>query len=349
MIKILLWAAVFFTATLQTSCQNTAHDYVCPPCEAACDTLTFEEDGVCPHCKMNLIMYTDEASLNEITLKEGSGNFLIEGGQRHKEKSIKVFFHRPSNFGVNTRVLFVLPGAGRNGDDYRDAWVEASEKHNVLVISPRYSEEHYPQFWSYNLAGMITDVTINKERTAMTGFHINEDSEAWIFNDLDRIFKVVKKEFQLTTATYDMFGHSAGGQLLHRLAIFKSGTKANRILASNAGWYTVPDNNAEFPVGLKNSMISAADVDFESNLVVFLGEKDDANETRGDLRRSPELDEQGLHRLARGYYFYESSKRIAKELGVTFNWQLEIVPNVGHDHTLMSKAAAVYLYELTQE
>jgi hypothetical protein len=217
------------------------------------------------------------------------------------------------------------------------------------VISPEYSEAHYPQFWSYNLAGMITDVTINKERTAMTGFNISEDPEAWIFNDFDRMFNLVKEEFQLSTETYDMFGHSAGGQLLHRLAMFKSGTKAHRILASNAGWYTVPNDNTEFPVGLKNSVISAVDIDYSSNLVVFLGEKDNANETRGDLRRSPEIDEQGLHRLARGTSFHENSKRIARELGATFNWKLELVPNAGHDHTVMSKAAAVYLYELNQE
>ena len=345
MIKILLWAAVFFTATMQTSCQNTAHNYVCPPCDAACDAFTFEEDGVCQHCEMYLIMFTDETRLNEITLKEGSGNFLIEGGQRHQEKTIKVFYHRPSSFSTDTKVLIVLPGAGRNGDD----WVETSEKYDVLVLSPEYSEAHYPQFWSYNLAGMITNVTINKERTAMTGFNISEDPEAWIFNDFDRMFNLVKQEFQLSTETYDMFGHSAGGQLLHRLAIFKPGTKANRILASNAGWYTVTNKNTEFPVGLKNSLVSIADVDFSSNLVVFLGEKDDANETRGDLRRSPEVDEQGLHRLARGTYFFENSKRIAKDLGVTFNWKLEIIPNAGHDHTVMSKAAAVYLYELNQE
>ena len=31
----------------------------------------------------------------------------------------------------------------------------------TLILSPGYSEEHYPDFWSYNLAGMITDVKVN--------------------------------------------------------------------------------------------------------------------------------------------------------------------------------------------
>lgn len=29
--------------------------YVCPPCNNACDKLTFEKEGVCPHCNMTLI------------------------------------------------------------------------------------------------------------------------------------------------------------------------------------------------------------------------------------------------------------------------------------------------------
>jgi len=343
--KAITWTAIFSVISMHINCQNQEQNYVCPPCEAACDSLLFEGDGICPHCNMNLIMNVDAAAVNEIKLQEGAGNFLIEGGEGHNESVIKVFYHSPKGLNRNSKVLIVLPGAGRNGDDYRDAWIEASEKHNVLVLSPEYSEKAYPQFWSYNLAGMITDVKINEDRTAMTDFKISKDPSTWIFTDFDRIFDLVRKELPLNTESYDMFGHSAGGQILHRLAIFNSENRANRILASNSGWYTVPDNGEDFPVGLKNSSKSEEHIDFSSNLILFLGEKDDANETRGDLRRSPEVDSQGLHRLSRGKYFYQTSKGKAKDLDVPFNWKIEIVPNIGHDHSEMSKAAARYLYE----
>lgn len=348
--RIITWTAIFFAVSMQINCQNQKqHNYVCKPCDLQCDTLTFEKDGVCPHCNMNLIMKVDPTAINEIKIKEGSGNFLIEGGEGHKEKTIRVFYHRPRKFNRSSKVLVVLPGAGRNGDDYRDAWVRASEKHNVLVLSPKYSDKNYPQFWNYNLARMLTDVKINAERTAMTDFTISENSKDWIFNDFDRIFESVKNKLQLDSENYDMFGHSAGGQVLHRLAIFKSSNKANRILASNAGWYTVPDINEDFPVGLKNSGKTLKQIDFSKNLILFLGEKDDANETRGDLRHTLELDNQGLHRFARGTYFYETSKRIANSSAKEFNWKLEIVSNVGHDFEEMSKAAANYLYEYPRE
>lgn len=318
--------------------------YVCPPCGLDCDALAFEKDGVCPHCRMNLIMGPAATILNAIRLEEGSGNFLIEGGAGREGKSIRVFYHRPKQFNQDSQVLLVLHGAGRNGHDYRDAWIKASEKYNVLILAPTYTEQDYPRFWNYNLAGMLKDVKINAEQTEMESFTRSQNPEAWIFGDYDRIFEVVKRSLHLTRNRYDMFGHSAGGQVLHRLALFRPGSKANRILAANSGWYTVPDLQEDFPTGLRNSVLAVEPLDFSAKLVLFLGEKDNADETRGDLRHRPELDRQGLHRLARGQYFYKTAQQLAGELGRDFQWRMEIVPGIGHDYRGMSEAAATYLY-----
>ncbi|RIA10220.1 hypothetical protein OE09_2075 [Flavobacteriaceae bacterium MAR_2010_72] len=339
---------LFILILLTLSCQNKTGEYVCKPCDLPCDALTFNDSGICPHCKMDLIKKSDvipekELIVNDIKIQDESGKFLIDGGLQDK-KPIIIHYYKPRHLKPESPVVMVLPGAGRNGDAYRDAWIENAKKYNVLVLSPEYSENYYPEFWSYNLAGMITDVELNDERTAMTGFKISKNSNEWIYNDFDRIFNLAKEKLNLKTDTYDLFGHSAGGQILHRLAIFKSDTKANRILSSNSGWYTVPIDSVDFPTGLKGSYMSEKEIDFSKNLVLFLGEKDDANETRGDLRRSPEVDKQGLHRLDRGTYFYNESKKIASELNLEFNWTIEIIPNVGHDYREMSKAAGDYLY-----
>ncbi|WP_373398961.1 DJ-1/PfpI family protein [Algoriphagus halophilus] len=34
---------------------NNPSQYICPPCGAACDSLVYEEPGICPHCHMPLI------------------------------------------------------------------------------------------------------------------------------------------------------------------------------------------------------------------------------------------------------------------------------------------------------
>lgn len=276
----------------------------------------------------------------------GSGSFHVAGGENREDKTIGVYYHKPATFTAKSRVLLVLPGAGRNGGTYRDDWIEASEEHGVLILALEYPEDSYPNFWSYNLAGMISEVEINEARTAMVGYTVNRNPTTWIFADFDRIFAEVKDELGLEADTYDMFGHSAGGQILHRMVLFHPENNANRILASNSGWYTVPTFDGEFPFGLDNLMTTGEGLGrpFMADLVVFLGELDDENETRGHLVRSPEVDVQGISRIERGKHFYTTAKQAAEMLDSEFNWKIKVIPNVGHDHKRMSDAAADYLY-----
>ncbi|BFM10501.1 hydrolase [Simiduia litorea] len=276
----------------------------------------------------------------------GSGKFTIAGGKGHSEKLIDIYYHLPTAYNEDTSVLIVLPGGGRNGWSYRDSWIEASEKYNVLILSPSYSDELYPRFWNYNIGRMLSDVKINKERTAIESYRVVSDPNEWIFNDFDRIFDDAINRFNLNAKQYDMFGHSAGGQILHRLALFDIDNKADRILSSNSGWYTVPTFEHDFPYGLNNGVSSKDSIRaaFTSKLTIFLGELDNQNETRGHLVRNPQVDTQGTYRLSRGKYFYQSAKTLASDLQASFNWDIHVVKGVGHDYKNMGKAAAVYLY-----
>jgi pimeloyl-ACP methyl ester carboxylesterase len=368
--------------------------------------------GLCTACCLSLVFLSPfgaretvaqetpgAARIDRIAVESGSGRFVVEGGGGYEEKRITVFYHKPESFDRESPVVMVIPGAGRNGDDYRDAWVSASEKYGVLILSPSYPEEFYPGFWSYNLAGMTRQVTIDVgliidtqpeewnlddvrdelESTVgghepvghsaaaqrvyqlvllaragmltdveMRGDEVEADArpEAWIFNDFDRIFEAVKNELGLQIETYDLFGHSAGGQILHRLALFDPSGRIDRILAANSGWYTVPTFEQDFPYGLKGSGMTKERLAhaFGAHLVVFLGEEDDEGETRGSLRRTPDADRQGTHRLARGKHFFGQARDTAEALSVDLEWKLEIIPGVGHDYRHMSQAAAEYLY-----
>jgi hypothetical protein len=243
-------------------------------------------------------------------------------------------------------VLVVVPGAGRNGWSYRDSWVEASEKYNVLILSPSYSEEFYPRFWNYNVARMLSDVKINKAKSAIESYTVVTDPNEWIFIDFDRVFNYSVSKLSLTAKKYDMFGHSAGGQILHRLALFDFKNKANRILASNSGWYTVPTFKEDFPYGLNKgvSTLEKMSSAFKTKLTIFLGEQDNEHETRGHLVRNPQLDIQGTYRLSRGKHFFKKSNELASNLNVKSNWNIHVVQGVGHDYKNMGKAAAIYLY-----
>jgi len=292
------------------------------------------------------------------TINIGSGSFEFPGGNGHQDDTIKVYYHKPKSFSSKSKILLVIPGAGRNADDYRDSWVETSEKHSVLIISPSYTEKDY-DYGAYHLGGIVKDLDLRKGVKFIKGtnkvemdeavveFKLNADSNQWLYPDFDRLFELVVEITASSQNTYDLFGHSAGGQILHRFALFAPKSKANRILASNAGSYTLPEFNTAFPFGVKDLSINKQSLkqSFKKHLVIFLGELDNADETGGLLLRSVTVDKQGTHRLARGQYFYKKSQDLAKAERLRFNWTLVINPGIGHNQRKMAKVAAKYLYE----
>lgn len=301
--------------------------------------------------------FAQSKSLIDIQINEGSGSFQIEGGLGHLNDSITIYYHRPINMTSNSKILMVIPGAGRNGDSYRDSWVETSEKHSVLILSPSYPEKKY-SYGDYHLGGIVKDLNLKKGITFkknsnqvlmdedIVEFNINTDASQWIYNDFDRIFKVAKNSIKSKQRKYDMFGHSAGGQILHRFVILHPNSKADRILASNSGTYTLTDFETKFPFGIKDIAINKKSLKkpFKKNLILFLGELDNEFETGGRMLRSKTADKQGTHRLARGNYFYKECLETANILNFKFNWKLIVVPQIGHNQREMAKAAAKYLY-----
>lgn len=357
---------ILLIALFVFSCNSEKVEYVCTPCDLSCDDLTFSQAGNCPHCKMALIPKREmhpanKATMPDIDIQTGSGHFWMEGGKGHEDDTLKVFYHKPKNFSPDSQVLLVIPGAGRNGDSYRDAWIPESETYSLLILSPMYPEKAYG-FEDYHLCGLITDsnlrnsieyldqtniAQLNEEQFQFT---INPHSDEWIFKDFDRIFDLATEALQSNRQTYDMFGHSAGGHILHRFALFHTPSKADRILASNPSFYTLASLEYPFPFGLKDAPIApeALQHAFSKKLVVLLGELDNEDETGGTFLRSTTADKQGLHRLARGNFFFDLAATTAKEAQYPFNWELVVVPDVGHNHRLMGDAAGEYLHGKAQ-
>lgn len=308
-------SAMATTSLLPLPDEQKTQEYVCPTCPHVDDLLHAQphaHPGVCAVCGMKLVEKPVPAEPVPV-LHPGAGAFSVRVGP-DEAREVAVFYYRPSALTAQSPVLIVLPGAGRNAWDYRDHWIEAADKYGVLVLSLHYPESRYPRFWNYNLARMISDVEIDKAAQALADYRIRSDRRQWLFDDIDRVFERVVRGTGLSTDRYDLFGHSAGGQFLHRFALFaKDDTRAHRILASNSGWYTVPDQGERFPYGLAGAPLTPPQLAsaFARRLVVFLGGADDENETRGDLVRNAQADRQGRHRLQRGRYFYEQSAKTA--------------------------------------
>jgi len=269
----------------------------------------------------------------ESGIDPGQGVFMFDDYAPLSEKPVRVFTYRPEGDITKMPILFVLHGTLRNADDYRDNWMEIADEHEVLIVTPEFSEEHFPGSRGYNLGGMFDE----------DGDPVDE--EFWAYSLIEPIFDKVVDLANSEQTSYDIFGHSAGAQFAHRLFLFKEDLRTNHVISANAGWYTLPDFEIDFPHGLRNTALDQERLNrrLSSRLLLQLGEEDTDPEDRY-LRTSDEAMEQGEHRFERGHYFRTAAEEIADEEGVELQWDIRVVPGVGHDNAEMAKDIAEYLF-----
>lgn len=225
-----------------------------------------------------------------------------------------------------------MHGTKRNGETYRDAWLSHARNGRFLLLVPEFTKQEYPNSLGYNLGNMFS----------RSGARIDEAS--WSFTVIEDLFDHVNAITHNKQSSYSIYGHSAGGQFVHRLMMFKPKARIRTAIAANAGWYTLPTDDTAFPYGLKDSGIVSSSVSnsFGKHLIILLGDKD-TDPNHKSLRRTNEAMQQGEHRFARGHHFYKTAVTAAEEQNVPLKWQLKVVPGVEHHDSDMSPAAAELL------
>ena len=269
------------------------------------------------------------SNLNDIN-STGSGELIFTYSPIGK--SIPIWYFTPEDNPAGLPILFVMHGTNRNADVYRDNWIQYSIRHKVLILAPEFSRSDFPGSRFYNLGNMFDD----------EGNSIPE--EKWTFSAIDPIFDFIVSEISGTQTSFDIFGHSAGAQFVHRFLTFKSETKADRFISANAGWYTLADVTVDFPYGLLSTTLTndGLATAFERELIVLLGEADTIRDD--NLRTTAEADAQGPHRFARGLYYFENAQTTASRENFPFNWSLEFAPEVGHSNADIAPFAAEILF-----
>jgi len=241
------------------------------------------------------------------------------GSSAYELGDVTVNVHRPESYTPNSPILMVIHGRNRNGDEYRDYFVEQSEARGFLVVAPNFAETHYPHPEAYNYGRMIDAAGRTQPR------------RRWIFPILQDVFRDVRARTESTRARFFLFGHSAGSQLVHRMATFHWIDPIERAVAANAGSYTMPVRGVPFPFGIDGIDVSDDHLRslFARPLVILLGDKDvDTNDEH--LPREPEAMAQGPHRFARGQRYFETARKEAQRLHTPFIWRLAIAPGVAH-------------------
>jgi hypothetical protein len=262
----------------------------------------------------------------------GKGSFLFDDPKDATGKTLRVFYYRPKDFGPETPILFVMHGAKRNADEYRDNWVELAERHRLLIVAPEFSKENFPKSWAYNLGNVV--------RRAAGGTLEPTAENDWSFLIVDRIFDRVRRMTGSTRTTFSIFGHSAGAQFVHRYMTFTGGPKVDLAIAANAGWYTLPTEVETFPYGLGQTGLPPDKLKraFAKKVVILLGEADVVQDHH--FRKTPGAMRQGATRLDRGKFYFAAAKRMSETLRAPFNWRLVFVPGIGHDNAKMAGTAA---------
>jgi len=268
------------------------------------------------------------ATAADAKLAAGQGSFEFPFESGGMTRRITVWYHRPAAAGADATVAFVLHGAGRTALNYRKYWTPLAEERGFILLVPEFSRDQFPGA-SYERGNVV----------GRGGVRYPEAQ--WSYTAIEDIFDAVRVANVLSARTYDLYGHSAGGQFVHRLVFFKPGARYRVAVAANPGWYMMPDLDVAYPYGLGGSGIGGKQLEqaFARRLVILLG-GDDIDPQHYQLRRTPEAMLQGINRLERGHAFYESAKRAAAKMQVPFNWQIRIAPGVAHSNAGMAPFAA---------
>jgi poly(3-hydroxybutyrate) depolymerase len=253
------------------------------------------------------------------------------------QPEIDVFYYVPRSRSASSEVVIVLHGNDRDASAARDDWVAKAEQYGCMVFAPAFTDDDFPASSGYILGNVFE----NGNNPA--GSSPKPEAE-WSFSTIEPLFDEIQVQLGETFDSYELFGHSGGGQFVHRFVMFEPDARFDRAIAANPGWYSVPDETVFFPYGLEGSPVEGTPRDyFARELIVMSGDRDTDPNSAG-LRHTSEADAQGLNRFDRAIYFMDESTRLATEAGAEFAWSREVVPGVGHDGALMSQRAADRLF-----
>ncbi|MEO8021414.1 hypothetical protein [Polaromonas sp.] len=261
-----------------------------------------------------------------------SQSFVFTDKGYFSDKPVTVHYYKARSAGPDAKVMMVIHGAERQGSRMRDNWMPFAEKNRLIVLAPEFDEARFSSRL-FNMGGIES-----------------RDRSQWSFQIVEHLFDFVRAQEGLSTPDYLLFGHSAGGQFVHRFMLLAEAPRVSVAVAANAGSYTMPSYpslmNDRFPYALDEGIVSPDKLRqvFARRLVVLLGETDTQTDA-ANLPKARQATAQGANRFERGSNFFAQATAQAQKLGTPLAWERVTVPGVGHDSRRMSQAAARLLFE----
>lgn len=236
---------------------------------------------------------------------------------------------RPAHYTPETPLLFVHHGVARNGEDYRDYWMEHVDEAGILAIAIEFPESTFPEHYWYHFGNRHTKDGVPNLR------------EAWTYGIIPRLFDTLRAQGITARRSYGLFGHSAGAQFVHRMLSFGFRDNVAVAVCANAGTYAMPDLDIPWPFGLGETEVTPDGLrDLLNFPLVIMAGTEDTKTTGRHFPKGPRSMRQGPHRYGRAHNYVRAGHAAAAALGTTCAWTVTDVPGIGHDGRGMSAAAA---------
>lgn len=229
---------------------------------------------------------------------------------------IDVFVYRPAGC-TPTGILFLFHGINRDAADYRDEGRLLGDRQCLTVMAPLFDRDRFPN-WRYQRGGVV-----RKGRVL--------PASDWTVSLIPGLIDWARRLEGNPDLPCILFGHSAGGQFLSRVAAYMS-PDVTRIVIANPSSYVLPSLEEAAPYGMGN-MFAAADGEerlreyLAKPVTIYLGGNDTDHENLHGNAASRRL---GANRLERGKTIYRLADELASAKGWPFNWKLVIAPGIDH-------------------
>ena len=192
-----------------------------------------------------------------------------------------------------------------------DRFAAAAGAHGVILVVPVFTRERFADY----------------QQLGASGRGLRSDLA------LDAMLAELRRRVPEAGSRLLLFGHSGGGQFVHRYVMARPEQVA-RYVVSAAGWYSVPDADQPFPMGIGPAALLPDVAPDPRRFLrvpgcVMVGARDTRRSRT--LKTGDDLDRmQGLTRLERGRHWVDRMNELAGALALPPPLRFRALPGAGH-------------------
>jgi dienelactone hydrolase len=247
------------------------------------------------------------------------------------ETSFQVYTYRPP--GEIKGLLLAFHGDGRDASGMRDAAVKIADEKGYAVVAPLFDTDRFDNE-AYQQGGILDNGRLVTDRDDWTVARTKDFAE----------WGAAQAGLDVNDPTV-LFGHSAGGQFVSRVAAFAPDDSLfDGMIVANPSTHVWPSLSEKAANGFGGGYFSQAESEallkdyLADPVTIYLGDKDTGSV---DLARGAAAMRQGDDRLERGLKVFEAAKAEAEARGWEFGWELVTAPGVGHTFGGMLRSSAM--------